>query len=248
MKVSIITVVYNNERYIDQAIESVLSQDYPDIEYIVKDGGSNDKTMEVVNRYKGRIARISSERDKGIYDAMNRGIEMATGEVVGILNSDDIYYDSHTISNIMQVFKEHSDVDAVYGNIVYFRENDFDKVVRTWRTKPYGRNFFESGEVPPHPGLFVRKAVYDKIGTYYPNFKISSDYEFMLRAFRVHHYKPYFLDNTIVKMRMGGESTRSIKNIMRGNREIMQAWKMNKLPVPALLYAYRLVKKLKQLV
>ncbi|MBP1652892.1 MAG: family 2 glycosyl transferase [Bacteroidetes bacterium] len=248
MKVSIITVVYNNERYIDQAIESVLSQDYPDIEYIVKDGGSKDNTMEVVNRYKDRIAKISSERDKGIYDAMNRGIEMTTGEVVGILNSDDIYYDTHTISNIMQVFKENHDVDAVYGNIVYFRENDFDKVVRTWRTKQYGKNFFERGEVPPHPGLFVRKAVYDNIGTYYPNFKISSDYEFMLRAFRVNNYKPYFLDKTIVKMRMGGESTRSIKNIMLGNREIMQAWKMNKLPVPALLYAYRVAKKLKQLV
>lgn len=248
MKISIITVVYNNETCVDQAIESVLSQDYPYIEYIVKDGGSKDNTMEVVNRYKDRIAKIASERDKGIYDAMNRGIEMATGEVVGILNSDDIYYDTHTISNIMKVFQEHPEIDAVYGNIVYFKENNFDKVVRTWKTKPYGKDFFEKGEVPPHPGLFVRKAVYDKIGTYYPGFRIASDYEFMLRAFRVHNYKPYFLDEMIVKMRVGGESTSSIKNLILANREVVQSWKMNKLPVPVLLQAYRVVKKLKQLI
>ncbi len=244
--VSVITVCRNSEKTIEDTINSVILQDYPLIEYIIVDGDSTDKTMEIVGKYAANISKQISESDKGIYDAMNKGINMATGDIIGILNSDDVFFSNQVISDIVKVFKKNTEIDAVYGNIIYLRGGTQTKVVRKWITKPYYPKFFDNGEVPPHPSLFVKKYVYDKIGTYFPDFKITADYEFMLRAFKIYGYKPYYLNKFIVNMRMGGESTKSFKNILIGNKEIVLSWKMNDLKPPMYFWVFRFIKKILQ--
>jgi len=245
-KISIITVCFNSEKYIETTIKSVISQDYPAIEYIVVDGNSGDSTMTIVEKYHSFVAKKISEPDKGIYDAMTKGVAMASGDVVGILNSDDVFASGSIISEVMNIFNTDNTIDALYGNITYFNNDDPGKIVRKWITKPYYPRFFDHGEVPPHPALFVRKRVYDAIGAYFPDFKITSDYEFMLRAFKIHGYKPYFINKFIVNMRMGGESTKSLKNILIGNREMHLAWKMNNLRPPFYFWFLRFYKKVRQ--
>lgn len=246
LKVSIITVCYNSEKTLQDTIDSVTEQAYENIEYIIIDGNSTDNTKQILEKNKNKIDVIVSEPDKGIYDAMNKGIKNASGNIIGILNSDDIFYDNQVIKNVINCFSNDS-IDAVYGNIIYFKTNNYNKIVRRWKSKKYFPRFFENGNVPPHPSLFVKKKVYDEIGMYYPNFKISSDYEFMLRAFKIHKYNPYFLNQILVKMRIGGASTKNIKNILIGNKEIYQAWKMNNLRVPRQLYIMRFMKKIRQM-
>ena len=246
--VSLITVCRNSEKTIEDTIRSVIDQDYPLIEYILVDGNSKDGTMQIVGKYASNISKQVSEPDKGIYDAMNKGINLTTGEIIGILNSDDVFYSDTIISDIVNIFKGDATVDAVYGNITYFKEGVTEKKVLTWVTKPYYSKFFDDGEVPPHPSLFIKKKVYDAIGSYYPDFKISSDYEFMLRAFKLHKYKPYFLNSFIVNMRVGGESTKSIKNVLVGNKEVKLAWQMNKLKPPLRFWVLRIIKKILQFV
>jgi glycosyltransferase involved in cell wall biosynthesis len=246
LKVSIITVCYNSEQTLEETINSVISQDYADIEYIIVDGKSKDKTMAIVEKYDQYISKKISDTDKGIYDAMNKGINIATGDIIGILNSDDLFTKNSIISEVVNTFNANSGVDAVYGNLTYFKNEDKNKVVRTWITKDYYDGFFSHGEVPPHPSLFVRSKVYKEIGTYFPDFKISSDYEFMLRAFKVHQYKPLHLNRFVVNMRMGGESTKNFSNILVGNKEISLAWKMNNIRPPFYFWFFRIIKKLLQ--
>lgn len=247
MKVSIITVCYNSEQHIKSCIDSVLGQNYPNIEYIIVDGKSKDKTVEIIQSYQDKITKWVSEPDKGIYDAMNKGIKMATGDIVGILNSDDIYLDSDVIANVAKAFADNQDCGVVYGDIIYFRTENPDKIVRYWKTKTYYPNFFPDGEVPPHPAVFVRKSVYDQNGLYFPEFKISSDYEWMLRTIYANKVKPYYIGKTLVNMRMEGESTKSWKNTLIANKEIHKAWGMNGLSYPFKLYFLRPFKKIKQL-
>lgn len=247
MKISIITVCFNSESTIVSTIQSVINQNYNNIEYIIIDGASKDDTLNVINKFRTHISHFISESDKGIYDAMNKGISLATGEVIGILNSDDLFYDNTIISSIMDTFKNNESTDAVYGNIMYFNSGNADKIVRFWKTVPFYEGFFEDGFIMPHPALFIKKNVYEKIGTYYPYFKISSDYELMLRAFRIHHFQPQYLNKIFVKMRMGGESTKSIKNVLVGNIEIYKSWKMNNLSMPLFFYFKRFLFKINQL-
>lgn len=248
MRVSIITVVYNGENTIVDTIQSVSSQSYSDIEYIVIDGDSTDSTLNIVNSYKDRINVLVSEPDKGVYDAMNKGIAKSSGEIIGILNADDIFASHNIIEEIVKLFKSDKALKAVYGNIEYFENNDYNKIVRYWKTKTYYPTFFEDGEVPPHPSLFVRKEVYDKIGTYYPHFKIASDHEFMFRMLKVHGYKSFYFDTTIVKMRIGGVSTSGFKSYVQSTRELIKVWKMNGYQYPMRLYFLRPFKKIKQLI
>ncbi|ASU35127.1 glycosyltransferase family 2 protein [Mucilaginibacter xinganensis] len=242
--ISIITVCYNSEATIERTIKSVLLQDYTPIEYIIIDGNSKDGTLEIIKKYRKNITKVISEPDKGIYDAMNKGIELASGEIIGILNSDDIYTSDTIISEIVGQFVKR-DIQLLYGNITFFKNNP-NKAIRTWVTKPYYEGFFEHGEVAPHPSLFVKKEVYNKIGTYQSDFKITSDYEFMLRALRINNYKSYHFNKFIVNMQMGGESTKSIKNIMQGNKEITISWKINGISPPIYFWPLRIYKKIKQ--
>lgn len=247
MKISIITVCFNSESTILSTIQSVINQNYSNIEYIIIDGGSKDNTLNIINEFRDNISHFISEPDKGIYDAMNKGVSLATGEVIGILNSDDLFYDNNIISSIMDNFRNNEQIDAVYGNMMYFNSENPDKSVRFWKTVPFYHNFFEDGFIMPHPALFLKKKVYEKIGTYYPNFKISSDYELMLRAFRIYNFQPQYLNKTLVKMRVGGESTKSIKNILIGNIEIYKSWEMNNLSMPIFFYFKRFLFKINQL-
>ncbi|KQR72114.1 glycosyltransferase family 2 protein [Pedobacter sp. Leaf176] len=247
MKISIITVVFNNEVTISTAIESVLNQTYKDVEYIIIDGKSTDNTLEIINKYALSISRIVSEPDGGIYDAMNKGIALATGEVIGILNSDDVYADNNVLNNIMQEFNEPT-IDLVYGNLVYVKNDDLNQVVRKWQSESYYPNFFEDGHVPPHPSLFLRKEVYAVVGTFNQKMRLAADYEFMLRLFKLHNFNSKYVDKLFVKMRLGGATNGSVKNIIDGNKEILIAWKVNHLKVPFLLMPKRILKRLIQFI
>lgn len=246
MKITIVTVTYNSASTIKDTLESVKNQNFKDIEHIIIDGASKDNTLDIVRKYPS-VSKVISEPDKGIYDAMNKGVKIATGEIIGILNSDDIFASDDVIQTVMDIFKNDESIDAVYGNISYFKDDKPDEVVRYWKSKSYYTNFFDNGNVPPHPSLFVRKRVYEKIGQYYPNFKICSDYEFMLRMMKIHNYKTYFLDKTIVKMRVGGISTSGMKSYWITTKELKTSWEMNGLIYPKKLYFIRPFKKTLQL-
>lgn len=227
MKISIITVAYNSAKTIEDTLNSVVNQDYRSIEYIIIDGGSTDDTLQIVEKYKSQIAFILSEKDKGIYDAMNKGIASATGDIIGILNSDDFYTHSHVLSKIVSEFKP--GIDGVYADLVYVDPVDTAKTTRTWKSGNYKVGAFLKGWMPPHPTFFVRKEIYDKYGAYALNLSSAADYEFMLRVIHKHVIKLAYLPETIVRMRAGGASNASLKNRIKANKEDRLAWKMNDL-------------------
>lgn len=248
MKISIITVVYNNEATIQQAIESVLNQSYPNIEYVIIDGNSTDNTVSIIEEYKNKLGYFTSEPDKGLYDAMNKGIQAATGDVIGILNSDDLYQDRNVLSDIINQFKADTDLDIVYGDLVYVKKEAVDQVVRNWKSKDYYAKFFDDGNVPPHPSLFLKKSVYQKVGLFDLEFKLAADYEFMFRVFKKYDFKSKYINRLIVKMRLGGETNKSIQNIINQNKEILRAWSQNGLIPPFRLMPLRISKRLSQFI
>jgi glycosyltransferase involved in cell wall biosynthesis len=227
MKLSIITVSYNSEKTIEDTILSVLSQDYENIEYIIIDGGSNDRTCEIIKKYKPQISFFISEPDKGIYDAMNKGIKKATGAVVGILNSDDFYANEQVLSSVMQKFD--SNVDGVYADLVYVDATNTDKVLRKWISGSYVKDSFLKGWMPPHPTFFVRKEVYEKYGMFNTILRSAADYEFMLRVIHKFKIRLTYLPQVIVRMRAGGESNASLSNRIKANKEDRKAWELNGL-------------------
>lgn len=246
MKISIITVVYNNNLTISDAINSVLNQNYGDLEYIIIDGGSVDGTIDIIKSFGEKISIFVTEPDTGIYDAMNKGIRLASGEIIGILNSDDFYQDKNVIKDVMDRFKSDQSVDIVYGNIVYVESNDIRNVVRNWISKDYYNNFFEHGNVPPHPSLFVKKKIYQKIGLFNIKYEIAADYEFMLRSMKKEGYKSKYIDRLIVRMRLGGTSNKSLKNIYSANKEVYYSWRNNGLKIPLSFFPNKLFKRLFQ--
>jgi glycosyltransferase involved in cell wall biosynthesis len=248
MKISIITVVYNNKSTIIDAIESVHSQSYKNFELIVVDGASTDGTTELLHENTSKIARLISEPDKGIYDAMNKGIRSASGDIIGILNSDDIYYSNKVFQLVLDSFTSDSSLEAVYGNLVYVKRKDTEKIVRRWVSTPYTPGFFRRGHVPPHPTLFVKADAYKKIGLFDLQYKLAADYEFMLRAFEKYNLKSGYLDAYLIKMRLGGATNKSFKNIFHGNKEILSAWKNNGLIPPFTLMFSRFLKRIIQFI
>ncbi|MFN5620599.1 MAG: glycosyltransferase family 2 protein [Flavobacteriales bacterium] len=228
MKVSIITITYNSAETVEDTIQSVLAQDYPNIEYIIVDGASKDATMSIVNRYQDKIATIHSEPDKGIYDAMNKGVRLATGDLIAILNSDDFYADEKVISDMVNRVIE-SSADACYADLVYVDRSDTSRVVRTWKSGEYRHGQFMRGWMPPHPTFFVKREVYEAHGHYSLQLRSAADYELMLRFMHKHAIKVTYLPRVITKMRAGGQSNVTIKNRWRANQEDRLAWKMNGL-------------------
>jgi glycosyltransferase len=227
LKISVITITYNSQFTVEDTIQSVLSQDYPDVEYIIVDGLSKDNTMEVVNRYRHRMAKVVSEKDKGLYDALNKGIALATGDVVGMLHSDDIYADEHVLSRIADEFKKNSDTQAVYGDLVFVSRADTSKIMRTWIAGQYTEGAFLKGWMPPHPTFYIRKECYDKYGVFNTSLKLSADYELMLRMIHKHQVKVSYIPQTLIKMRMGGVSNVSFFVKLKANLEDKLAWKLN---------------------
>lgn len=246
MLFSIITVVYNNHRTVADALESVLGQDYRPLEYFIIDGESTDGTLEVIKRYEDRLQKIVVEPDEGIYDALNKGLQLAQGEVIGLLNSDDLYIHPHVLTKVAAIFQSQPAIDIVYGDLVYVKAADIYQIVRYWTSKPYHALFFEAGEVPPHPAVFIRKRVYDQIGGFDLHLKFAADYEFLLRAMKRYGFKSYYLSEILVRMRLDGVSNKNWRNIARGNWEIYQAWKMNGFTPPPSFWILRLFKKLLQ--
>ena len=234
MKISLITVTYNSEKYLSQCIESVQMQDYGDLEHIIVDGNSTDNTVSIIKKYEAGIAKWVSEPDNGMYDAINKGIAMATGEVVGLLNSDDILVSANVISCIAQTFKEQN-TDSVYGDLEYVDKENTDKVYRVWKGQTYRRNLFKIGWMPGHPTFYIKKALIDKFGGYESHYFTAADYEFMARYLFKHKVSSFYLPKLFVKMRMGGASNKSIYQRLRANRRDYLAMKKNNIPMPFLV-------------
>jgi glycosyltransferase involved in cell wall biosynthesis len=228
LKISVITTTYNSASTIEDTIQSVLEQDYKNIEYIIVDGVSKDNTLEIVGKYKDNIATVISEKDRGIYDALNKGIKAATGDIVAILHSDDFYIDKYVLSKVAKAFEE-SKADTVYGDLYYVDKDDTNKVVRKWVSGKYKHGMFLNGWMPPHPAFFVSKAAYDKLGVYSLEFKTAADYELMLRFLHKCKVSTSYINEYLVKMRTGGESNSSVKNRLNANQEDRKAWTMNGL-------------------
>ena len=227
MKVSIITATYNSANTIIDTINSVKNQTYPNIQHLIIDGLSTDNTVEIINtsNFKGDIY---SEKDKGIYDAMNKGISLAKGEIIGILNSDDFYADDSVIKDVVKIFEE-TNCDAVYGDLVYVDSVDTKIVKRNWVSGSYKRENFLKGWMPPHPTFFVRKDLYAKYGNFNISLSSAADYELMLRFLYKYNVKLAYLQKTLVQMRVGGKSNISINNRVIANLEDRKAWKINGL-------------------
>ncbi len=219
MKVSIITTCYNREATIRGAIDSVLAQDYPDIEYIVVDGASKDGSMAIINEYKDRIAKVVSEPDHGMYEAINKGIRMATGDIIGLVHSDDFLYDNHTVSAIVEAFKK-TNADFIYGDGIFVNAENTNKVVRNWIGGSYYRWKVCCGWLPLHPTCYIRRDVMMREGLYDESYKIAADSELLVRYLYKAHLKVAYLKRKIIRMRMGGLSTDSEKRKAMWNEDI----------------------------
>lgn len=245
MKISIITPVLNGKKTIKDTIESVIGQSYADIEYIVVDGGSVDGTFEILDAYTQKISKIISEKDNGIYDAMNKGIRVVTGDVIGILNADDMYASGDVIEKVIRKFEKTS-ADVVYGDLEYVKRKDISKKTRYWNTGTYSIKKLRSGWTIPHPVLFLKKGVYDRIGLYREDFKIAADYEFILRLLKNDIFKLEYINEIFVWMREGGVSGGSLKKRIAGWTELKKAWAVNKLRVPPFFILRRVLLKFGQ--
>lgn len=226
MKVSIITVVLNNVEYIEACIQSVLNQDYKNIEYIVIDGGSTDGTIDIIKKYKDKINAWISEPDDGIYGALNKGIGMTSGDIIGILHSDDLYMDVHVISNVVREFCKNN-VDSVYADLVYVERNNLNKVVRYYDSSVFQVSKFAYGWMPAHPTCFIKNNIYKKYGLYKTDYIIAADYELLVRFYARHKVSYSYLPKVIVKMRNGGLSTSNFKSNFILNSEIVCACRDN---------------------
>ncbi len=226
MKVSIITVCYNSAETIENTLISVVSQSYPNIEYILIDGQSTDGTLAIIERYKSKLARVISEPDKGIYDAINKGIQLASGELVGVLNSDDFYINNSVIDEVVKILQQQN-ADCVYGDLQYVDRQNTNLVKRNWVSGKYEQGLFYKGWMPPHPTFFIKNDCYKKYGLFNLQLKSAADYELMLRMLHVHQIKAAYLPQVLVKMRVGGKSNISLKNRIKANREDKLAWVIN---------------------
>jgi glycosyltransferase len=228
MKVSVITVCYNSADTIETTVQSVVSQDHAELEYILVDGASSDGTLKILEKYKSKISTLISEKDKGIYDAINKGILAATGDMVAILHADDFYTSADVISKVVRTFREKG-TDTVYGDLQYVDRKDVSVIRRHWVSGEYEKAAFLKGWMPPHPSFFVKRKCYIQYGTYSTALKSAADYELMLRLLYRHNCTAAYLPEVLVKMRVGGKSNQSVMNRIRANREDKKAWEMNGL-------------------
>lgn len=242
MKISIVTATYNSAKTVADTLKSVSMQDYQDWELIIEDGLSKDDTLAICERYRsvmGDRLKIYSEKDTGLYNAMNKGLSRATGDVVGILNSDDMFKDSGVLTHIYQVFQENPDTDAIYGNLIFVNPGDTSRLERVWRGSQYQPGAFQKGWSPAHPTFYCKRAVYEQYGTFNEDLPISSDFELMLRLIEVHRIKTLYTDRFFVRMRTGGESNGTLRNIIIGNKGILAAFRNNGIKVNPVLYVLR---------
>ncbi len=247
LKISVITTTYNSASTIEDTLKSVTGQDYSNIEYIIIDGLSKDNTLEIVNKYKDKITKIISEKDKGIYDALNKGIEVATGDVIALLHSDDFYIDNKVLSRVAKAFEDKK-TDSVYGNLYYVDKDNTNKIVRKWISGKYKHGMFLNGWMPPHPAFFVRKAVYEEHGVFNLQFRSAADYELMLRFLHKLKISTTYINEYLVKMRTGGQSNASVKNRVKANQEDREAWIVNGLKPRFYTLTFKPLRKIVQFI
>ena len=229
MKLSLITVTYNAAQHLRTCIDSVLAQGYPDLEYIIVDGGSTDGTQDIVRSYGEAIDVFISEPDEGLYDAMNKGIARASGEIVGLLNADDFYAADDVLHKVMPHFAD-PEVDSVFGDLVYVEEEDHDRVVRYFPGRGFHHHQMRRGLMPPHPTFFARRKLYEQYGHFDTHFSICADFDLMVRWFHHHDVSYDHIPEVLVKMRTGGSSTSGLRSTTRINREMLFSLKKNGIP------------------
>ena len=244
MKVSILTVTYNSSETLEDCFRSIHNQGHPHIEHIIIDGGSTDGTVEIVKKHNDKIARWISEPDRGLYDAMNKGIKAADGDIIGILNSDDIYADNSVIENVARTITENN-VDSCYGDLVYVERKDTAKIKRQWKAGGYEKEKFKKGWMPPHPTFFCKKSVYEKLGLLNLDFPLAADYELMLRFLYKHRVSTAYIPKVLVKMRNGGTSRSGLYTV-KAIRENYKAWKINGLNPSLLTFLLKPLSKITQ--
>lgn len=221
--ISVVTVCWNSEATIEDTLRSVAGQTYPSVEHIVVDGSSSDGTMKIVERFP-HVAKAVSEPDRGIYDAMNKGIRMSTGEIIGTINADDFYAAPDVLARVAAVFEDPT-IDVCYGDLCYVGYRDPTRIIRYWRSSEFKPDLYMHGWCPPHPTFFVRRSVYDRLGTYDLSYKIAADVEFTMRYLVKHRVRSRYLAHVLVKMRLGGTTNNSVGNILKQNLEIWRALK-----------------------
>ncbi len=248
LKISIITVSFNSGLTIRDTVESVLAQSFTSVEYIIVDAGSSDCTLSIIQEYNNKIAKVISEPDQGIYDAMNKGVNAATGDVVGILNSDDFFEHKDVLSHVAGVFSRKPDVDMVFGDVVFVNPDNLSKVVRYYSGLRFSAWKLRFGWMPPHPATFVKRSVYQACGLYNLRYKIAADYEIFVRWLLVNRLCYSHTNRVLVRMRTGGLSTSGLRNSLLLNREIVDACKSNGIYTNFFLIMSKVPLKLLELV
>ncbi|MBX7206344.1 MAG: glycosyltransferase [Bacteroidia bacterium] len=245
MKISIITVCLNAADTIEETIQSVFTQTYSPVEYIVIDGKSTDGTLEILHKYKHRFAALISEKDTGLYAAINKGVKMATGDVIGILHADDMYTSANVLEEMVALVS-HTNSDAVYADLEYVRRENPSQIVRYWKSGKYKNDSFRLGWMPPHPTFFVKRTIYERFGYFNESFTSAGDYEFMLRVIHIHKIKLAYWPHVAVRMRLGGKSNKSLTNRLKANNEDVKAWEVNGLKTPAFISLLKPFRKVPQ--
>lgn len=244
LKISIITATYNSSSTIADCITSVNEQTYPHIEHIIVDGLSKDNTLEIIKDIPNRVERIISERDKGIYDAMNKGIKVANGDIIGTLNSDDTLFDSVAIEKIARFFLHNPEIDCMYGNLVFVNESK--QIQRRWKSRPFEPGSFARSWTPAHPTFYCKREIFEKFGLYKTDYKIAADVEFMLKVLEVEKVKSSYLNEVLVSMALGGVSTSGLKSTITITKELKRAFKENGLKLNLLKYLFFKALKIKE--
>jgi glycosyltransferase involved in cell wall biosynthesis len=245
MIISIITVVYNGEKYLADCIQSVMAQTYPNIEYIIVDGGSTDRSLDIIAQYRSHITHFISEKDRGMYDALNKGIKMATGEVVGILNADDMLASTDVIESVASLFIRENP-DAVYSNLNYVEPDNGDKIIRKWISKPFTKTSIIFGWMPAHPTFYVKRFLFANLGYYSLDYGSAADYELMVRFLFKNKVKTAFLNKLTVSMRIGGMSNASLKNRYKALINDYKALKANQVPMAFFTLVLKKISKITQ--
>ncbi len=241
MKISIITISYNAKVTIEKTLKSVATQSFKNIEHIIIDGGSKDGTLEICKNYH-HIAKITSEPDKGVYDAFNKGLKLATGDIVGFLNADDVYYSNDSVSEIIAAFNQN--IDCIYGDLVYVNEKG--RVIRNWISRTHKPGLAKKAWMPAHPTFYCRKNLYERLGGYNDSFKIAGDFELCLRFLDKNKTQSFYIKRKLVKMLIGGISNSGLKSKLTIYKEELRAFRINKITVNPLLFFFYKLKKITQ--
>lgn len=247
LKISVITATYNSELVLKNCLDSVSSQLHDDIEHIVIDGMSTDDTVKLLDSHKDQLATVISEFDEGIYDAMNKGIKLAKGDIIGFLNSDDIYANNLVLSKVSDIFEKDPLLDSCYADLIYTSYYNTSRTIRYWKSCEFTKGLFAKGWCPPHPTFFVRRSVYNRFDNFNLRYNIASDVDLMMRFLELYEISSRYIPEVWVKMRIGGSSNKSLKNILSQNKQILHALKSNGLKVNTkMFFLHKFLSRFKQ--